>query len=180
MAECSDENETQHYLGVGYGFGAVNNSEFVLFAVFELTHRDGTRVTPDSFDNKQLKKDGLSVCRLSYTSRDVFDEHVVRNGTNPKGLLVGVAAANVENIRKIKSKVVYNNGSDEVRAFCVLDHVLANDFDSHATINYGERTSSGGLSETQINKIRSKARLDLADTFAAISDVNAVFPGADT
>jgi hypothetical protein len=81
MVECAEEQETKHHLGASHGHGPVQDPELVLFAVFEKTSRDGLSLTADSFDNKQLKKHGLSVCRLSYTSRLVFDEHVVKEGT---------------------------------------------------------------------------------------------------
>ena len=171
MPECQEESETQHYLA-GHGFGPVQNAEYVYFAVFEKTKRDGVRLAANSFDNKHLKKDGQSVCRASFITMTTFAEYVVRGGTNPKGALTGVSAALVGAIRTLQSKVILNSSERQVRLFCVLDHVLPGDYDSHATMSYGEGTSQGGLSESQINKIRSKARLDLADVFGPIVGQN--------
>jgi hypothetical protein len=173
MLECSEEAETQHHLGTGHGFGPVLNSEYVYFAVFEFTKCDGNSLAADSFENKQLKKGGQSVCRASHTSRGEFDEQVVREGSNPKGKLKGVSAALVEQIRRIQSTIVLNSVSETVRSVCVLDYVLAEDYPSHATLNYGERTSEG-LSESQAGKIRSRVRLDLADAFGPIEHVDQV------
>jgi hypothetical protein len=175
MLECAEEKETQHYLGDSQGFGPVDDSEYIYFAVFEKTPRDGDRLSADSFDNKALKRSGQSVSRASHTSRKVFDNDVVRTGANPKGALQGVATALVGTIRSLRSRVKLNSTEISVRAFCVLDHVLSGDYDSHATIQYGVRTSDG-LSENQISKIRTKARLDLADVFGPIlSDADVSF-----
>jgi hypothetical protein len=95
---------------------------------------------------------------------------VVRAGTNPRGGLEGVSAALVSVVRGLRSKVKLNNSEEVVRSFCVLDYVLEGDYDSHATIHYGERTSDG-LSQKQISTIRTAAQLDLADAFGPILSV---------
>ena len=92
----------------------------------------------------------------------------VRAGNNAKGTLDGVSSALVGSIRALQSKIGLNSSQVRVRSFCVLDYVLRGDYDSHATIHYGERTSTG-LSEKQIKTIRAAARLELAEVFGPIS-----------
>jgi hypothetical protein len=168
MAECEEESQTQHYLGEGNGYGPIKDAELVYLAVFEQTLRDGSRLTANSFDNKQLKKDGQSVCRADSTTRATFLDQVVRAGVNAKGALAGVASASASSIRSLQAKVLFAGAEESVRSFCVLDHVLPGDYDSHATIKYGEKTARPQMSEQYISKIRSKVRLDLADAFSDI------------
>src|SRR5262245_19822018 len=102
MLECSEEKDTQHYLGDAHGFGPVQDPEYVYFAVFEKTPHDGDRLSADSFENKALKGDGQSVSRALYATRKVFEDNVVRACANPKGSLQGVAAAPVAGIRALQ------------------------------------------------------------------------------
>lgn len=181
MLECAEENQTQHHLGARHGFGPVQSSEYIYFAVFDQTSVDGDRLAADSFENKALKKDGQSVSRASFTTRKVFDDCVVKPNGNPKGGLTGVAAALVESVRTLQSRLKLNSSELAVRSFCVLDHVLQGDYDSHATINFGERTTSHDacgesvtLSQGQIKAIRETARLELADVFGPIRPVDEI------
>ena len=174
---CAEEQETQHYLGASHGFGPVRDSEYVYLAIFDSTPRDGDRVAADSFENKHLKRDGQSVSRASHTTRRIFDDYVVRAGSNPKGRLDGVSSALAGAIRALQSKITLNSSEVLARSFCVLDFVLRGDYDSHATIHYGERTSAG-LSEKQIKTIRTKACLELAEVFGQIlPDAEVTFAG---
>jgi hypothetical protein len=166
MPECAEETTTQHHLGVGHGFGPVENDEFVYFAVFTQTNCDGNLESADSFDNNQLKKAGLSVSRASYITLAVFNNEVVKSGSNPKGALVGISRALTGAIRALISQIQLNSSQASVRAFCVLDSVLPGDYDAHATLNYGEFPQ--GVSASKIGAIRSRARLDLADVFSPI------------
>jgi hypothetical protein len=166
MPECAEETTTQHHLGAGHGFGPVQNDEYVYFAVFDQTQRDGSLLSADSFDNKQLKKDGLSVSRASHITLAVFNDDVVRAGSNPKGALVGISRALTGAIRSLTSRIQLNSSDVSVRSFCVLDSVQPGDYDAHATLNYGEFPP--GVSEGKIGAIRSRARMDLADVFSSI------------
>jgi hypothetical protein len=166
MPECAEEATTQHNLGAGHGFGPVQDDEYVYFAVFDQTKRDGNLLSADSFDNKQLKKGGLSVSRGAHITLEIFNGEVVRAGSNPKGDLVGISRALTEAVRSLKSRIQLNNDDVSVRSFCVLDSVLPGDYDAHATLNYAEFPA--GVSEGKIGAIRSKARMDLADVFSSI------------
>lgn len=166
MPECAEETTTQHHLGTGHGFGPVENDEFVYFAVFDQTKRDGNLLSADSFDNKQLKKEGLSVSRASHITLAIFNDEVVKPASNPKGALVGISRALTGAIRSLTSRIQLNSAEASVRAFCVLDSVQPGDYDAHATLNYGELPS--GVSEGKIGVVRSRARMDLADVFSSI------------
>lgn len=183
MPECAEEKQTQHHLGAGYGFGPVQDPEYVYFAVFEetLINTDEGKLAADSFENKALKKANQSVSRASFTSRAVFEEHVVRAGDNTKGALKGVAAALVDKIRSLRSPIQMQGTEKWVRSFCVLDCVMPGDYDSHATIGFGERTKPHedngvkvDMSEPYIKKIRAAARMELADVFEAIKSIDQV------
>src|SRR4051794_8915720 len=121
MPECAEETTTQHHLGAGNGFGPVQNDEYVYFAVFDLSKRDGNSLSADSFDNKQLKKEGLSVSRASHITLEVFNNEVVKPDSNPKGALVGITRAQTGAIRSLTSRIQLNSAEVRVRAFCVLD-----------------------------------------------------------
>jgi hypothetical protein len=166
MLECAEEKTTQHHLGAGHGLGPVDDGEYVYFAVFDQTNRDGTSISADSFDNKQLKKEGLSVSRASHVTLVVFNDEVVKLGSNPKGGLIGISRALTGSIRLLTSRVQLNSSHVSVRSFCVLDSVQPGDYNAHATLNYGEFPA--GVSEGKIGTIRSKARMDLADVFSSI------------
>src|SRR5260221_8301539 len=94
--ECAEEKQTQHFRGEGHGFGAVASEEYVYFAVLQKIPHDDGRLSADSFDNKALKRGEQSVSRAAYTTKKVFEHHVVRAGENPKGPLEGVATALVD------------------------------------------------------------------------------------
>ncbi|MDH6261556.1 hypothetical protein [Bradyrhizobium sp. BR13661] len=177
MSECDEEQKTQHHRGPGNGFGPVQDEEIIYFAVFEQTPVDGGKLALDSFDSKSMKRDGQSVSRASFTTRAVFDQDVVKAGANPKGEIKGVSSALVQKVRSLQSPIKLNASEVSVRSFCVLDHVLPGDYDSHATICFGERTTSHGavvLSQGQIKSIRQAARLELADAFGPIRPIDDV------
>lgn len=166
MPECAEETTTQHHLGAGHGFGPVQHDEYVYFAVFDQTKCDGNLLSADSFDNKQLKKEGLSVSRASHITLAVFNDEVVKSGSNPKGGLIGISRALSGAIRSLTSRIQLNSIEVKVHSFCVLDSVQPGDYDAHATLNYGEFPP--GVSEGKIGAIRSRARMDLADVFSSI------------
>jgi len=171
--ECERETTTQHHGGPAGSFGPVQNDEQIVFAVFDDIERDGLELQANSFDNNDLKRTQLSLARGRHTARATFDQHVVRPGTNPRGALVGVAKVLVDEVRKILATIRLNSGTESVRAFCVLDLVEPGDYDGHCTVGYGERTSAN-LSQKQINEVRAKARLDLADAFSPIMSPDGV------
>jgi hypothetical protein len=166
MPECAEETTTQHHLGASQGFGPVQHDEYVYFAVFDQRKRDGNLLSADSFDNNQLKNEGLSVSRASHITVAVFNDEVVKPGSNPKGALVGIAQALTEAIRSIKSRIQLNSSNVSVRSFCVLDSVLPGDYEAHATLKYSEFPA--GVSAGKVGAIRSRARMDLADVFSSI------------
>jgi hypothetical protein len=162
----------------------VQDPEVIYFAVFQETPVNGANLAADSFETGALKRSEQSVSRASFTGRQIFDQHVVRAGVNPKGAITGVAAALVENIRSLTSRIQLPGKAEKlVRSFCVLDLVLQGDYNSHATIGFGERTKpheeagiTVSLSQGQIKTIRAAAMMELADAFGPVQPIDlAVF-----
>jgi hypothetical protein len=169
MTDCVEERRTQHYRGAWFGFGPVQDDERIIFAVFDTTKVNDCRLTAKSFDNKQLSANNESIVRSSFVARAVFDQMVVERGKPEKGNLVGIAWADVSNVRQLKAE--FNLGRPttiNVRAFCVLDRVERGDFDGHAAMGYAE--TPNGVSEGQLGKVRPFIRMDLANTFSQIVD----------
>jgi len=166
--ECPEEAATQHYLGAGYGFGPVQSSEQVAFAVFETTERDGNRVKATAFQTKQLKRHEVSLARINYMNIVEFESEM-RPLLTTQGPLVGIARAQVGKIRALDYNV---NGTSE-RAFCVTDKVTALDFNAHAALGYSENQEA--LTAKQKSKIRAALHADLADTFGDLISIEEAF-----
>jgi hypothetical protein len=170
MTACIKESTTQHYLGDGNGFGPVKDGERVLFAVFEDAERDGLSLTGNSFEETHLKRDALSLARNAYITKSDFDANIIVAGIPKKGRFIGIAAADVSHLRSLRADVQFNAGSKTVRSLCVLDRVQLGDFDAHATAGYCEEIGSVG--QKQLGKLRAKIRMDLANTFLPICDLD--------
>jgi hypothetical protein len=168
MSDCPKEKETQHFKGQWYGFGPVSDCEIVIFAVFETTIRDGSRLAQNSFRNSSLAKSAESLARASYLTRQCFDEEIVKPGSSGKGALIGIACAKVADVRALRADFKTNTGIKKVRALCVLDRVDAGDYDGHATAGYAEVTALG-VGQTQLGIERARIRLDLANVFSGIA-----------
>jgi hypothetical protein len=168
MIDCPGERSTQHFRGRWCGFGPVRNYESVVFAVFEGTKRAGAPLAADSFDNNHLKKQAQSLTRKTFVTKPVFRRTIAR-GTQ----LHGIAFANVSSMRALVADVKLNARDASVRSLCVLDRVEKGDCDGHATTGYCESHTSLGMSQSQLNKVRQRIRLDLADTFSDIKEITA-------
>jgi hypothetical protein len=170
MVDCIEESQTQHYKANWYGFGPVRDCERVLFAVFEKTKRDGHRLIENSFDTTSLARHEQSVGRASYLTRGQFDRHVIGGATSRKGAFVGIACADVSTLRalrfRIETPVIHG------RSLCVIDRVVAGDYDAHATIGYSKTSTPEGISQARLGRLRSRIRMDLADAFSEIIEPN--------
>jgi len=170
MTDCVEEQQTRHYGGRLRGFGPVRNDERVLFAVFMQTKRNGARLVGDSFDNKYLASSSQSLTRASYVTKLLFDREVVRHGESEKGPLVGVACADVADIRKLRADIQISHATiKKVRAICLLDRVDVGDLDGHATMGYAEAMEQG-VSQKQLGKKRVAVRMDLANIFSDVAN----------
>jgi hypothetical protein len=173
MGDCKEEETTQHHRGRWFGFGVVGDNEHVLFAVFDQTKRDGSKIQGNSFDTNALKNQSQSVARQAYTRRGTFDREVAVPGAKQKGPLVGVARAKVEEIRSLVTTLENEGHSQLIREFCVTDSVLPGDYSSHAAIGHCELPQMQ-LSGNYIGKLRFRMRMDLANVFSEIVETNGV------
>jgi hypothetical protein len=164
MTECVEEQQTKHYRGKWCGFGPVRSGEQLLFAVFEQTKYQGSRLAGDSF--KELKNTNESVVRCSYVTRSLFESRIVQPGEAARGALVGVAVADVSRIRTLRTDIKLNATTVKVRSICVIDRVDEGDIDAHATMGFAELKE--GVSQAQIGTIRMNIRMDLAGVFSEI------------
>src|SRR5262249_38186789 len=127
MSRCAEEDQTHHYRGRWFGFGPVGHSEEVVFAVFERTKKDGAKLTANSFENAHLAAQNQSVARRLSPRHSTFVTKVVDRGRAQKGELIGVAVANVVDIRHLIAEFETPRGSESVPALCVLDKVERGD-----------------------------------------------------
>jgi hypothetical protein len=178
MGECEKEKETQHHLGIGSGFGPVQDEEVLLFAVFKTTPIDAVtgRLWKQSFPTKDLVRAEVSVARSHYTSRQEFEERVVGPAINQRGCLIGIAQAVASSIRSINISLPAVRSAASQQAFCVLDKVSPYDFDGHAAIEYSEVQDQ--LTSKQKATIRERIRADLADVFGRVLLLEEVYPPA--
>jgi hypothetical protein len=165
------ELRTHHHKGKWHGFGPIRDCERILFAVFENTKRDGSRLVSNSFDTKSLTRYEQSVGRAFCLMRRQFDLHVVGTVPSKKGRLIGVASIEVSRLRGLRAEIG-THGAVHVRALCVIDRVEHGDYDAHATIGYSKASTPDGISETRLGKLRSRIRMDLADAFSDIIEPN--------
>jgi hypothetical protein len=137
----------------------------LIFAVFERTKYQGSRLAGDSF--KDLKNANQSTVRSSYVTRSLFHREVAQPGTTTKGALIGIAVADVSRIRALKADIKLNRATVKVRSICVIDRVDEGDIDGHATMGYADMQD--GVSQTQIGTVRMNIRMDLANVFSEIT-----------
>ena len=158
--ELVEEQSTRHHRGRWHGFGPVQNSEMVIFAIFEDTKRSGCVLTIDSFQN--LKNQTQSLARINYTPRTHFNKYVVKEKK-----LHGVAIANVHSLRNLE--VVFDVEGKQVkcRAICVLDIVELGDCEGHATMGYTPKPEK--VSAPQLGKKRKLIALDVVNAFSPIA-----------
>lgn len=171
MSDCVEEQHTQHYRGIWFGFGRVRNKERVLLAVFEKTPKSGSSLIANSFTGADLANHNESLARKAFITKSVFDSEVAQRGRVQKGELVGVSIANVSKLRELRADVVIQHQTKSVRAFCVIDRVELGDFDAHSAVGY-ERGMAANIGQGQLGKVRQKIRMDLANTFSEIVDPN--------
>lgn len=169
MTDCPAEKQTQHYKGKWHGFGPVSSCETVIFAVFDTTKRNGSKLAANSFRSDSLVKNAQSLGRAPYLTRVCFDREIVESGETEKGTLVGVAHAKVDVLRKLRAEIPTNSGRKRVRALCILDRVDKGDFDGHATAGYAEVTERENLSQNNLGKVRAAIRMDVANVFSDIT-----------
>jgi hypothetical protein len=172
MTDCPAEMQTQHYKGKWYGFGPLSNCETVIFAVFDTTKRNGSKLDANSFCNRSLTKNTQSLARASFLTRVCFDREIVESGKEEKGALVGVAHAKVDALRKLPAEIPTNSGRKRVRAVCILDRVDKGDFDGHATAGYAEVIEREDLSQKNVGKVRAAIRMDVANLFSDITSAD--------
>ncbi len=164
MSGCADEGRTLHYNGSWRGFGPVQDGERVLFAVFEGTPLEGSSILIEkSFSNFNLIRTSESLARTFYVTAKIFWQSIVRRRT-----IIGIACANVSDLRNLVAQIQPPSGIKQVRAICVVDKVEEGDCDGHAAMGYGEETRGQGMTEGQIGKIRKNIRMDLATKFSTI------------
>jgi hypothetical protein len=166
---CEKELATQHYRGKWFGFGPVCGSERVMLAVFETTPRsvDGMRLVSKSF-TKNLVTGTESVARSQFVSSKIFSKEVAEKGVRTKGQLVGVACADVTQIRALRADLpLIAGGTYKAGAVCVLDLVEMGDYEAHATLGYCAFPAHISNPKT-IGKLRERIRLDLATVFSPI------------
>ncbi len=162
MTDCPEEQQTQHYGRKWRGFGPVRNNERLIFAVFDRTPRDGNSLIKNSFNNSHLIAYEESVARQLYVTRSVFDSKIVSPSIPLRGPLVGISCADVTRLRRLRVDIPRGpNRFVNIRAICVLDKVVAGDFDGHATLGYAG-VGALNVGKEQLGKVRSRIRLDLA------------------
>jgi hypothetical protein len=138
ISECAKETTTQHYLGVGNGHGPVRSDEVALFAAFEKVPHDEGRLKAVAFQSQQLRRGEVSLARLAYTTRAIFDERVIQALKHRLGECVGITRANVAALRAISFEVPGTTPTISGRAVCVLDKVSQEDYHGHAALQYSE------------------------------------------
>jgi hypothetical protein len=160
MTECVDEQRTRHHRGQWCGFGPVRDREYILYAVFDDTERNGAFLTQKSFTTNLIQT-SESVGRVAYLTRRIFETSIA-NGSSTE-----ITTALVSAIRDLRADVRANAAIKNVRAVCVIDQVDPGDCDAHATMGYSEAIGPG-LSQANLGKLRARIRLDLANTFSEI------------
>ncbi|MBP1297476.1 hypothetical protein [Bradyrhizobium elkanii] len=170
MIGAGDENKTHHFRGKWFGFGPVQDSEALVFAVFATTKTNGQRLSAKSFDRQKLVKAEQSIARQSVTTRKTFKEAVVRTGEASKGNFIGVATASAGTIRAIFSNAWPAAAPREIRGFGVLDLVEKGDFDGHGTVGF--RSEATLTKPRELGALREFLMFDLADKFSDIGSID--------
>lgn len=164
---CPDEQETQHYLGTGNGFGPVQDSETIVLALFRAGGAElGGSVTQEFLPANQLKRGELSVARIGHTPKSALQRRVVAAAEPRVGPFVGVSCAEVERVRAVVIRIDPDRPGSETRGICVIDRVTAVDHDGHAALKYADLPNTIG--QTRLGRIRSIIREDLARAFGPI------------
>jgi hypothetical protein len=176
MSDCAEEVLNKHHRGPRCGFGPVADTEDVVFAVFQKTPQANGRLQASSFDQKQLKRNEQSVSRLRYTSRSKFHSHVVARLEAAQGQLIGVAKANVRELRDINPPHP-DDVTLTVRGVCVLATVTSRDHDGHAALGFSEaleRINDTTKKQTKKTQLRQEILADLADLFGNVLPIEAL------
>lgn len=171
MEGCSCEQRTLHHRGQWYGFGPVDKTEIVVFAVFDRSKLDGNLITSDTFDNNDLHRANHSLARPRCCTLVEFSSRVLSPGIARDGALVGLARAEVSAIRALGITDSADKGIQK-RAACVLDRVDDGDIEGHAVLAYGEWTNRLGPKKKGI--VRAQIRLQLAEVFGEIVAVQSI------
>jgi len=166
MIAAGDEQKTHHFRGKWFGFGPISNDEFLVFAIFEKTKRNGQRLSIGSFERKKLVDATQSIARQTFVTRATFRREVAERGEASKGKFIGISTIRVENVREIISEAWPLSSPRLIRGFGALDLVEEGDFDGHGTIGF--------LAEAVVPKARELGPLrefliaDLAEKFSEI------------
>jgi hypothetical protein len=162
MSFCPGEEETQHFRGRWFGLGVVRDPEQVIYAVFETTPLDGSSITGDSFDHKNLVAKQQSFLRRAFVTRRLFNRNIATSKN--KGAFIGVSLADVK-VRDLRADFKVKHETITVRSVCVLDRVDRGDIDGHCTMGYAEVAQVG---PQQLGKKRPLIRMDLANVFSPV------------
>jgi hypothetical protein len=169
---CVKELTTQHR-GHGHGHGCVQPDEILVLAVFQSTKTVGTRLAPTAFKSADLHRGNVSVSRLRYTTRQIFDAEVVasRAAADPlKGVVVCAAYV----LRGLLVAVPHSTPPTQIRAVCVLDKVEPSDHGGHAALEYCETQQNITNQQTK-SMLRAEIGLALASAFSEILTPDSVF-----
>ena len=131
---CAKEIATQDSLGIGPG--PVLPTEQLVLAVFQGAPINGSMLAPTAFDNKQLVKGDVSLARVSYTTRAMFDAQVVAPKAPDK--LIGVVICEAATLRALDVPNPTNPTVQRIRSVCVIDKIVAGDHEGHAALEYTE------------------------------------------
>jgi hypothetical protein len=164
-----EEDRTHHFRGKWFGFGPVQDDEFLVFAVFETTMRSGRRLSARSFDRKKLINAELSIARQALVTKTKFDVAVARRGEAMKGKFVGLATANAGTIRGIFSEDWPKAAPRKIFGFGILDLVEPGDFDGHGTLGFLVEATVPKTRE--LGALREFLMFDLADKFSDIRPI---------
>jgi hypothetical protein len=168
---CTKEQTTQHHRGPGHGHGCVQSDELLVMAVFQSTKTIGGRLAPTAFRNADLHRGNVSLCRLRYTTRQIFEAEVVasRAATDP---LRGVVVCTAYILRGLH--IPYATPPTQMRAVCVLDKVEPDDHDGHAALEYCETQQDITNQQTK-GLLRGEIAVVLASAFGEIRTPDSVF-----
>lgn len=165
-----EEDITHHFRGKWFGFGPVEDDEYLVIAVFATTKRSGHRLSAKSFDRKKLINAEQSIARQGFVTKSTFDIEVARKGEAIRGRFVGVATANAGSIRGIFSEEWPVAAPRKIVGFGVLDLVERGDFDAHGTLGFLAEATVPRTRE--LGALREFLMFDLADKFSDIRPID--------
>lgn len=166
---CADESETQHWRGMGFGHGPIEDPEPILFVLFGDTAYDpeAMRLKAGSFKRKRLTSGDESVARKKHTTIEALESNVVAPQKVKRSGLVGVACAKAEKLRALEQHVNATSGPMTLRTICVLDKVEEGDHDGHGTLKFADAVD-GVSPEPTKGMLRGSIMTDLAEAFGPI------------